>query len=306
MVVYYELWGDAISLIKLDNKGRPKSYVVQMPWDVKIEKEELPDGDYRLWYKIKDKTYRQDEVIHWSDMSIDGKRGAGKISSNKESIGLGIALRDYGNELIGNGGKIMGYLHGEKRMTPEAYKLLARNFINGYGSDNGVGILPHGWKYEQFKYPLPAADAQYIEAKNFTRDEICTIFRTPPFLIGLSGDINNSVAENLIRTWLMTVIAPMCTMIEGEWNRKIFLEKDKGKKYVKYNVWQLDRADIERTANALSTFVNNGLMTINEARGKIESNPIDGGDKLRVPLNMASLDVAEDYFLSQIAKNGEG
>lgn len=299
MIVHYLLWGDGISIIKRNKFSRPMAYSIVMPWDVwDIEIIENTNGVEELWYNIKGKTYNQDDIIHFSDLSIDGKRGCGRISQNKEAVGLGIGLRDFGNDLIGKGGRIMGYVHGEKKMTPDAYKMLAEKFINGYGNEYGVGVLPHGWKYEAFKYPMPAKDAELLASREFSVEEICTAFRTHPFLIGKSANVNNSVAENIFRSFLMTTIAPITTMMEMEWDRKAFRESERNELYTKYNLFALDKADIEKTMNALVQAVNNGLMNKDEARDTLDRNPIpDGlGQDFYQPLNMAPLKDVVDYF----------
>ena len=302
MVVHYLLWGNGISIIRRDQFGRPVEYEIQNPWDVKIDIiKERETGRVSRWYNISGELYPSEDIVDFSDISLNGRNGLGRITPHKETIGLGLALRDYGNELIGNGGKMMGYVYGEKKMNRDAYRILAERFLSGYGADNSVGVLPYGWKYEPFKYPLPPASAEYIAGKNFSTEEVCTIFRTHPFLIGLSKGVNNSVAESLIRTWLMTTIAPITTMMELELDRKIFRESEKNTHFVKYNLWSLDKADMEKTMNALVQAVNNGIYNKDEARDILDRNPIPGGlgEDYYQALNQAPLDIAKEYFLKE-------
>lgn len=307
MIVHYLLWGDGISIIKRNDFGRPVSYELVMPWDVdsidKVRNKET--GENEIWYKIDGKMYNSDDVIHYSDLSIDGIKGCGRISQNKESIGLGLGLRDYGNELLASGGKTMGYIYGERGVSKGAYRLLTESFLNGYGSDNGVGVLPKGFKYEPFTHPMPPASAEYIASKNFSKEEICTIFRTPPLLIGSTTGINNSVAESIMRTWLMSTIAPITTMMELELDRKVFRESEKNTHYIKYNLWALDKADIEKTMNALVQGVNNGIYNKDEARSILDRNPIpDGlGEDFYQALNQAPLQDAKEYFKKENIKD---
>ena len=301
MIVHYLLWGDGVSIINRNTFGRPISYELVMPWDLSIEKIEDPiTGENAIWYKIEGKIYSSDDVIHYSDLSINGVKGCGRITSNKESVGLGLALRDYGNELLSTGGKTMGYIYGDKRITsPEAYRLLSESFLNGYGGEGGVGVLPSGFKYEPFTHPMPPASAEYIASKEFSKEEICTIFRTPPLLIGSTGGVNNSVAESIMRTWLMSTIAPITTMMELELDRKVFRDSEKTSHYIKYNLFALDKADIEKTMNALVQGVNNGIYNKDEARAILDKNPIPGGlgADFYQALNQAPLDIAKEYFL---------
>jgi HK97 family phage portal protein len=306
MIVHYLLWGDGVSIIQRNKFGRPIGYLLQMPWDVTIDKlKDTVTGETRLWYKIDGVVFPAEDVIHFSDLSIDGKKGCGRIQQNRESIGLGMALRDYGNELISTGGKTMGYIHGDKRMTPDAYRLLTEKFLSGYGGESSVGVLPHGWKYTAFEHPLPPASAEYMASKSFSAEEVCTIFRTPPLLIGLTKGVNNSVAESIMRTWLMSTIAPITTMMEFEWDRKAFRETEKPTHYVKYNLWALDKADMEKTMKALVDGVNNGLINKDEARQTLDRNPIPGGlgKEFNQPINIAPIDVVREYLSNNTEKN---
>ena len=306
MIVHYLLWGDGFSIIQRNKFGRPTGYLIVMPYDVKVDKiKDKNTGEVALWYEIGGKAYSSDDIIQWSDLSVDGCRGEGRINSQRESIGLGIALRDYGNELISSGGKTMGYIyHPTKKLDNDAYKFLTQKFMNGYGSDSGVGVLPQGWKYQAFDHPLPPASAEYMASKEFTKDEVCSIFRTPPLLIGYTSGVNNSVAENVMRTWLMSTISPITTMIEMEWDRKIFREREKTSFYVKYNLFALIKSDPKATMEALVQGVTHGIYNKDEARDVLDRNPIPGGlgKDYYQALNMAELSIAQKFNPNQQAK----
>jgi HK97 family phage portal protein len=299
MIVHYLLWGDGVSIIKRNKLGRPVSYNIVMPQDVEIEKvlNELTSED-ELFYKINDEIYSSEDVIHFSDLSIDGKKGCGRIDTNKEAVGLGIALGEYGNELFQSGGKTMGYVYGDKPLSKEAYEILTNRFLHGYGEDGNVGILPQGFKYQPFEHPLPPASAEYMASKEFSQEEICTIFRVPPILIAKTKGVNNSVGEKIMEIFLMTTIAPITTMMELEISRKSLRESEKSSHYWKYNIWALEKGNIKSTMDALVQGVNNGLLSKDEARQTLDRNNIPNGlgaDFVQ-PVNVMELETHKDYY----------
>ena len=308
LVAHHLLWGDAYARINRNALGRPISYTILDPWDVRVEKIAGDDGEKYLAYKYKNEPVILDyDIIHISDLSLNGKKGVGRIASNHKTIEQGINLRDFGLDLTAEGAKINGYIYGDKKMTKDAYLTLARNFMTGYGSEERLGILPHGWKYEPFKYSLPAADAQIIESKKLSKEDVYTIFRCPGFLVGDTGNINNDIATVLVKMFLQNTISPITTLIEAEFDRKVFRESEKNTHYIKFNLFALIKADIKETMEALRIGVNAGILNKDEARDTLDRNPIEGGHgkTFYQAINTIPLGMAEDYYKNNKSNDKE-
>lgn len=300
---HYLLWGDGFARILRDKNDRPRGYLILDPWAVTPEKLEI-DGELNIWYRYDGEYISSKDMIHVSDLSTDGVNGLSRIKKGASAITQGVSMSDYGADVFENGAKLNGYIYNDDKtlkLTPEAQESLVNKFLGRYGSKNSIGVLPSGWKYKEFQYPMPLGDAKLLEAKRFNKEEIYTLFRVPSFLVGDYSHLNNSISQELFRAFLMTTMNPIVRLYEQEFDRKIFRLRERNTHYVKFNLFALDRADMEKTMSALNTALQAGIMNKDEARSKLDMNPIPGGfgKTFYQALNQIPIDQAEDYFTEE-------
>ncbi len=71
-------------------------------------------------------------------------------------------------------------------------------------------------------------------------------------------------------------------MLEQEINRKLILPKDKNKYYIDVVEEDIIKQDKQSQVNYLSTLVDKGIITRNEARKQLGYSPVEGGDELMI------------------------
>ena len=84
-------------------------------------------------------------------------------------------------------------------------------------------------------------------------------------------------------------LRPWIKQWEAELNRKLFLEEEKGRFKIRFNINSLLRGDTASQSQQIDTVMKWGIMSINEVRQTFfDMNPIDDeiGNKNLVPLNM--------------------
>lgn len=132
--------------------------------------------------------FQQDEVLHLCGLSLDGITGVSALRFARETIGLSLSMEEHGSAVFRNGANVSGALQfpaGKKIETDEQHARLKAefdDFRNGGARDGGVILLEDGLEYRQMA--MNSEDAQWIEARKFTRGDIAMFFGVPPHMIG--------------------------------------------------------------------------------------------------------------------------
>lgn len=141
-------------------------------------------------------------------------------------------------------------------------------------------------------------DAQLLESRAWSVEEICRWFGVPPHMIGhmtKSTSWGTGIEQQMIG-FLTFSLTPWLRRIEQSITKSLFLPAERDRYYAEFEVNGLLRADSAARASYLSQMVQNGLMTRDEARGYDNREPMGG--------NAAGLTVQSN--LVPIDKLGEG
>ena len=154
-------------------------------------------------------------------------------------------------------------------------------------NSGGVPILGGGMKAQPLT--LTSQDAQLVEAFKMTVEDIARAFRVPGQLLGLPGTYSNT--EQLIGFWLSTGLGFLINHIELAFDKFFDLPADE---FTEFDTETLLRVDLKSRLDALSQATQNGIMSPNEARSRLELPTVDFGDEPRmqaqcVPLSSAKL-----------------
>jgi phage portal protein BeeE len=96
--------------------------------------------------------------------------------------------------------------------------------------------------------------------------------------------------EQLLIAWLTLGVDPICDRIESRIRKQLIRPYFSPRMYAEFNREALLQMDSKSKSAFLSTCVQNGLMTRNEGRGKLNLPRVDGGDKLTAQTNLAPLE----------------
>ena len=111
--------------------------------------------------------------------------------------------------------------------------------------------------------------------KKQTISEIARIFNVPESMINSASNKYNSNEQNNIY-FLQYCLAPILTAIESAYNKSLLLESEKEEGYF----WKVDVSELLRTTErerieTVVTAMRSGLLSINEARRRIDMPNID-------------------------------
>lgn len=289
--------GNCYSVITFGNRGHPVD-LYPIPWTDCQPFRDQSDGKikYRLMDRGKPEIYPAEKVFHVPGLGFDGLMGYSPVRMGAESIGVGIAAAEFSARFYGQGMNIGGVLEYPEAMSDTAFSRLKEDMeARGAGLANSWKplILEEGAKYNRI--PMPLADAQFIESRKFTRDEICGLFRVPPHMIAnLERSTNNNIEHQGIE-FVKYSLVPYLVAWEKTLNWKLFTPAERrAGYYVKHNVEGLLRGDYKSRQEGLAIQRQNGVINADTWLAIEDMNPIGGtaGQAYLVNGNMISTDKA--------------
>lgn len=147
-------------------------------------------------------------------------------------------------------------------------------------------LLEGGMKYQQLS--LTAEDAQLLETRQFSVEDLCRWIGVPPSMIGHGTAVSNwgTGREQINLSFLQYVLGAYTERLEQGITKHLIRAEERRRIYAEFSVEGLLRADSAGRAAFYSSAVQNGWMTRNEVR-ELENWPtVDGGDELTVQSNL--------------------
>lgn len=227
-------------------------------------------------------------VLHFRGPSQDGLLGDAIPALMRHAIAIELDAQTYVASYLGNGSRPSGVLTVPGKLKDDEKKVLQAQWRGDTGGSRKVGataLLEGGVKWE--KTSIDPDEAQLIESRGFARQVICGFFHVPPHLIGDASKQSYASAEQGSWEFVTYCLNTWAARMEGEVQFKLVDEPDLENEI---SFAALLRGDLMSRMKAHALGVANGIKTRNECREVEGDSPIDGGDAISVPLNMAFLD----------------
>jgi HK97 family phage portal protein len=258
-----------------------------------------PEGERR--YKVTLRTGTEDlpasEIFHLRGFGAGGDLGLSPIAYGRQTIGTSLAAEEVAGTTFASGLQVAGFveLATGTKLSPEQRKDLVDLFEKFAGSSRAGKVMPldSGMKFTPLK--MSAADAQLLESRRFSVEEICRWFGVFPVLIGHAAQgqtMWGSGIEQLVLAWLTLGLGPELTRIDQAIAMQLLSPVDQRRFYAEHAVEGLLRADSQARAALYSSLGQNGVMRRNEMRTKenLPRDPSPGADMLTVQSNLIPLD----------------
>lgn len=261
----------------------------------------LPSGE--LVYKVTDRGKTEelprDKIFHIKGFG-QGLRnrdeGMSPIAAGVHSIGAALAAQEAAARTFANGMRPTGFFLFDQVLKEEQRQQAKQSLVEPMqGSDKagGVGILEAGVKWQPVSFN--PEDAQMLETRRFSVEDICRWFGVPPIVIGHAGEgqtMWGTGVEAILIAWLTIGIDPVCDRIEARIAKQLIRPSGNRRRYFEFNREALLQMDSKSKAAFLSQMTQNALMTRNEGRAKLNlpRDPSAVADQLTAQTNLAPLD----------------
>ncbi|EMA1799429.1 phage portal protein [Cronobacter turicensis] len=278
------------------------SLVPLLPQSMKVER--LDNGQLQYTYTEKGvpRIIPVRNMMHIRGFGLDGVCGMMPMRVGRDVFGAAMAVEESAAKIFENGIQTSGFFLSKTLLTKEQRQKNRENLNRFVGSKNAgkVMVLEGDMSYQGIT--LNPEDAQMLESRSFSIEEICRWFRVPPFMVGHVDKQSSwaSSVEGMNLLFLTNTLRPMLVNIEQEIARCL-LNGDEDL-FAEFSVEGLLRADSAGRAAYYTTALQNGWMSRNDVRRLENMPPIEGGDIYTVQLNLTPL---EDLRKNSLAANAK-
>lgn len=299
------LWGNAYCEIHRAG-GRVVALDFLLPSRVDLE----ADDDGRLIYYFRPRKgarreIKRQDMLHIPAFTLDGRVGMSAIRYGADVFGSAMAADDAANSTFKNGMMPTVGFSVNRTLTP-AQRADFREYVKTISGALNAGKSPvfeDGVKPEQLG--INPADAQLLESRGHSVEEICRWFGVPPWMVMKTDKGSNwgTGLEQQQIAFLTYCIMSYTAPIEQCINKFCLTAVDRINHYAEYSLEAFLRADSAGRAAYLSTMGQNGYMTRNEGRRKENLPSMPGGDVLTVQSNLVPLDQLGKQDAQETARN---
>jgi HK97 family phage portal protein len=231
-------------------------------------------------------------LVEYTDAEVWQQRGFGGLSViqlGARSMGAALNAEAAGSKLYGNDLRPNAVVYRDEFLTKQQREQLKDKIDDGiFRASNGLQmqLLEGGFKYEQLS--LTPEDAQLLESRQFSVEDLCRWFGMNPSMIGHGTAVSNwgTGREQINLAFLQYVLRAYTKRLEQGITKWLLKPSERGRIYAEFSVEGLLRADSAGRAAFYAAMVQNGIMTRNEVRDLENLNALDGGDELTIQSNL--------------------
>jgi HK97 family phage portal protein len=299
MQAHLELRGNAFARILPGPRGAIDQLVPLHPDLVQVYR--LPNG--KLKYQVRSRFtsevnwYVQDEIFHLRGLSSDGLVGLSPIALQRETVGKGLGMQDYGSRFFENDATATSWIGYPGKFKDDAAREKFRE--NWRKSQTGPNrfktpVLEDGMSLKQIG--ISNKDSQFLEATAATNIDICGFYRVQPHKIGILDRTTHSNIEQQNIEFTVDTMRPRAV----RWERRINVdlidplnEVLGGDYFAEFLIDGLMRGDMKSRFDAYHVARGDGFVCPNDIARLENWNPIsakNGGNTYWRPANMVPAD----------------
>ena len=236
-------------------------------------------------------------IWHIPGLSTNGLVGLSPIQAHRESLGEMLATRDFGSSFYRNNARPAAVLEHPATLSAGAIERLATQMdqLRGTGNAGKTIVMEEGMKLHEVG--VPPEDAQYIETRKLQREDVCSIYRMPPHMVGVLDHATFSNIEHQSIDFVVHTLRPWLVRLEQ--SIKSFFLADQPDIFVEFLVDGLLRGDAEARSKALAVQLEHEAITVNEWREIENRNPYPVNVRWTPAANYTAEEIDEDGNLVQ-------
>ncbi len=327
MWVAYLLRGNAYAAILRDGRGNPTELIYINPDAVLVL--EASDGTWfynvnRLGLfqiaMLRDfpVAIPAEDIFHVRGIGFNLLVAASTIGLARDSIGLAMGQNLQASRWVGNGARPAGVLQTDKTLSADTSKRLKaqwEEFQAGVQNTGRTAVLEEGLKWTQLQ--LTAVDLQFINQQQMSVQDIARYFGVPTRKLMQADTTRGSTIIQEDQSYVNETVAPDLEMLEQRIVRTFDLDQEKAPTSfpaqrapyiagitrsarrqnavvraglgIDLDESPLLRADPLTRYNIGRIGILSGMISSNEWRRSERLPPVEGGDEIRAPVNLAAL-----------------
>ncbi len=292
----YLLRGNAYAAIRWDSRGVPRELIPINP-DAVLVLEGIDGGVFYstnrigLWQiaMLRDfpSSIAEEDMFHLRGVSFNALAGISTIGVARDAIGVAMGLEQQSAFLMANGARPSMVLQTPNKLSEDTAKRLGRQFRDAFGgvkNTGGVPVLEQGIEAKPMQ--LTSVDMEFMAQRNFQLQDIARFYRIPPHKLG-TDQLRGVNIVQMDQDYVSNTVAPDLHRWEQKFDQ-VFGLAEQGIE-IDFDETVLLRADIQTRYNAARVGLLTGFLSPNEVRAGEDLPPVEGGDEVYRPLNMAAL-----------------
>ena len=230
------------------------------------------------------KTYQPVDILHIKQNSLDGYRGLSPVRQSAQVIGSAIAGETHAAALFENGTRPSGVLSTEEAFGEDDDHIINRlrkqwnELYQGSHNAGKTAVLEYGLKFQQIQ--MTAVDAQLLEQRKFSREQIAAIFRVPLHLLQAGTGMKYSNVEQNNISFFRDSILPLVTKLENNINPIL-----PANHVIKLDEKEFVRGDRKAQVDNIKAELTAGLISVAEGREGLGYKYEEGTDVFAVSTN---------------------
>ncbi|ENB7197122.1 phage portal protein [Enterobacter bugandensis] len=269
--------------------NRLVSLVPLLPQNMVVKRLTTGALEYKYTENGNERVIPVKNIMHIRGFGLDGVCGMMPMKTGRDVIGSAMAVEESAAKIFEQGLQSSGFLSSDKALDDTQREKL-RGYMSAFTGSKNAGkimVLEGGLTYQGVT--MNPEDAQMLESRAFSIEEICRWFRVPPFMVGHTTKQSSwaSSLEGMNLQFLTHTLRPLLVNIEQEIGRCLLDSDDEV--FAEFSVEGLLRADSAGRAAYYTSALQNGWMSRNDVRRLENMPPIEGGDIYTVQLNLTQL-----------------
>ncbi|MFG6083911.1 phage portal protein [Paracoccus litorisediminis] len=280
-----ELWGNGY--VRVERAGNrvvslhpihPEAMTVKRITSGSLEYSWTEDGKH---FRRADRS-----VLHVRGPGGNPVGGMSTLQFGRQVFSAAIAADRAAASMFRNGLRPSAIIKFKEWLSPAQRDVAERALVEKYMGAMNAGrpmIAEGGMEYQQLT--ISPEDAQMLETRQFSVEEICRFFQVPPALIGHAGASTawpTSVEQQIIM-FLTFYLRKRLKRIEQAVRKQLLTPEDRAAGVsTRFNMEGLLRGDSAARATFYQTMTQIGAMTINEVRQRENLPSVVGGETPRM------------------------
>ena len=285
LVTFLHVAGNVYVLKERDRTNKVLSLWLLRPDRISIKPNEM--GAHTYLYTIDGREYEipAENIAHLALPNPSGDvYGLSPLSVIAKVTNLDLAMTDFAKMYFQNAGVPSGLLKVKRRInSQEEAGIIRARWRSTFGGANNmhrVAILDDDAEYQAMA--SAPKDMDLTGLHNLTESRICSVFGVPPILIGANVGLARSTYANYkearlsfhaetVEPLIARVIRFLNNAMAPEFGTDFTLAVD-------FSAVLSPLDDSNEQANRITMLYQSGVITLNEARGYIGQEAVDGGD----------------------------
>lgn len=277
-----------------NKKGETISIV---PYDPMSVTPKMTDGRviFKVWENGRSEELPREKVWQVRGFGNDLLVGLSPLACARKTIDTALVAEAFAARFFEQGGMPSGIVTVDKFLNDQQRKIARESLqqmMGGLGNAHRFALFEGGMKPVEW-HAMPPEDMQLLMTRKFDTQQICRFYRISPHMVADLERATFSNIEQLSLEFVQYTLMPYFRRIEASASRWLLMPgSDRLNYYMRFNYEGLLRADSAARASFISTMVQNGVMTRNEARGKenLPRSTQEGMDSLTAQVNLAPVD----------------